>query len=296
MKGTGNQRPPGFLRIPRAVAAAVAAAVALAAAGRAGAQEPIEWENSTELSFVSTGGNASSTTLGAKGTLAGTKAANTVKIELGGIRSSIDVTTRTATGTPTTYTVSETTVSQVTAENYFLRARYDRKIEPAYAFVGAGWDRNTFAGIRSRYAVVAGIGRAFVDGESGHLKVDVGGTYTIQKDVRPVAGAKEGFGGVRLTVDAVRKLSATTEYGSVLVIDENLADTEDLRADWTNSISVGLSQKLALKTSLQLLFDNLPSQLGVPLLGAGGTPTGTTVTTPGDKVDRILTLTLVIKL
>jgi hypothetical protein len=34
----------------------------------------------------------------------------------------------------------------------------------------------------------------------------------------------------------------------------------------------------------------------VPLFDGGGTPTGTDVLTPGDKVDHIVTLTLVIKL
>ena len=46
----------------------------------------------------------------------------------------------------------------------------------------------------------------------------------------------------------------------------------------------------------KLLFDNLPSLRKVPLVDTGGTPTGATVSTPGEKVDRVLTLTLVIKM
>ena len=274
----------------------LALAIVFAAADPATAQESTTWESSTELSFVATGGNASSSTLGLKAGLTGTRAANVFKIELGGIRTSVDKTTRTATGTAASYTINETTISETTAENYFAKARYDRKFSQAFVFAGAGWDRNTFAGIQNRYALVAGVGRAFVDGESGHFKADVGATYTIQKDVDPAPGADEGFGGMRLTVDAARKLSETADYTSALVVDENLEETEDLRADWTNSIAVALSQKLALKTSFQLLFDNLPSLLGVPLVDGTGTPTGTMVSTPGDEVDTILTLTLVIKL
>ena len=73
------------------------------------------WENATELSFVSTGGNASSTTFGVKGSLTGTGEPNTMKIEIGGIRASSDVTTRRATGTPASFTVTETSDSKVTA-------------------------------------------------------------------------------------------------------------------------------------------------------------------------------------
>lgn len=254
------------------------------------------WDNSTELSWVSTGGNASSSTLGVKATLTGTGGPNQFKIELGGIRSQTDLTSRTATGTPGSFTVNETVVSQLTAENYFFRGRYDREFEEAYTFAGAGWARNTFAGIQNRYRLVAGLGRTLVDAESGHLKADVGGTYTIQKDVDPAPGADEGFGGVQFSVDATRSISASTDYETILVLDQNLENTDDTRADWINSLSVTLSENLALKTSVQILFDNQPALIGVPLFDTGGTPTGTEVLTPGDKVDNILTLTLVIKL
>lgn len=292
----GTHRRRGRIFLATTAACVIASAAMLAGAEPAAAQESIAWESSTELSFVSTGGNASSTTLGLKAALTGTRGANVFKIELGGIRTSVDKTTRIATGTPTSFTIDETTISETTAESYFAKARYDREFSQAFWFAGAGWDRNTFAGVQNRYAFVTGVGRSFVDGETGHFKADIGATYTIQKDVDPAPGADEGFGGLRLTVDAARALSETADYTSALVVDENVENTEDLRADWTNSIAVALSQKLALKTSLQLLYDNLPSLLGVPLVDGTGTPTGTMVSTPGDKVDRILTLTLVIKL
>lgn len=281
---------------PRTGTLLVALALAAATALPAAAQESTTWQSSTELSYVSTGGNASSSTLGLKASLTGTRGANIFKLEAGGIRSRTGVTTRTATGTASSYSVSKTTVLSTTAANYLLRGRYDRAFDHSFAFVGAGWDRNTFAGIQNRYAVVVGLGRSLVDGETGHLKADVGTTYTVQKDVDPAAGSSNGFGGLRMNVDALRHLSSSADFASVLVLDESLKDTQDVRADWTNSISVALSEKLALKTSLQLLYDNVPALIGVPLLDATGADTGTTVSTPGDKLDRVMTLTLVIKL
>jgi putative salt-induced outer membrane protein YdiY len=253
------------------------------------------WENATELSFVSTGGNASSSTLGLKAALTGTGGQNTVKLELGGIRGENNLRTLTATGTPTNFTVNEVSVSQLTAENYFLRGRYDRAFATAYGFTGAGWDRNTFAGVQNRYAFVLGLGKTWADSESSRLKTDIGATYTIQKDVDPAPGADDAFGGTRLSVDAMRQLSESTDFLSALVVDQNLEDTDDLRADWINSLSVSLSERLAFKTSLQLLYDKKPALLSVPLFDTGGTPNGN-VLTPGDTVDNIVTLTLVIKL
>ena len=96
------------------------------------------WENSTELSFVSTGGNASSSILGLKSTLTATSGRSAFKIEVGGIRGETTFRTRTATGSATNFTVDETTNSQLTAENYFARGRYDRAFASVFVFSGAG--------------------------------------------------------------------------------------------------------------------------------------------------------------
>jgi hypothetical protein len=61
-------------------------------------------------------------------------------------------------------------------------------------------------------------------------------------------------------------------------------------------VSVALSEALAFKTALQLLFDNQPALIAVPLVDAGGTPTGADVLAPGDEVDTVLTVALVIRL
>jgi putative salt-induced outer membrane protein YdiY len=252
------------------------------------------WENATELSFVSTGGNASSTTFGVKASLIGTGEPNTFKLELGGIRASSDLTTRRAVGTPGSFTVTETTESDLTAASYFARARYDRAFNVAFAFGGAGWDRNTFAGVENRYQVVTGVGRMWIDGESGRFKTDIGGTYTIQRDVQPRPGADDEFFGFRGSVEARRRLTATADYTSNLVVDQNLETSRDLRADWINSVAVSISEGLALKTSLQLLYDAQPANIPVPLFDGGGAQIGT-VSARGEEIDSVMTLTLVVR-
>jgi putative salt-induced outer membrane protein YdiY len=258
--------------------------------------EGFTWENTSELSFVATGGNASSSTLGLKSTLIGTGAPNAFKFEIGGIRAESEFTTRRAVGTVDDFLVTEAKNSEVTAESYFARGRYDHTFDGLFLFTGAGWDRNTFAGIQNRYALSVGFGRSWIESETSRFKTDIGGTYTIQKDVDPTPGQDEGFGGARITIDAMKQLSATTEFASVLIVDDNLEDTEDLRADWLNSLSVSISESLALKTSLQLLFDNQPSMIGVDLESPGGSSTGETVLIDGEELDTVFTVALVIKL
>lgn len=250
------------------------------------------WQNATEVSFVSSGGNASASTLGLKSALTGTGAPNTLKVEVGGVRGETSLRTLRATGTSASFTVEESRTTEKTAENYYARGRYDRALSGAFLFGGVGWDRNTFAGVQNRYAVVAGVGRTWTETASGRLKTDVGGTYTIQNDV---SGADATFAGVRVSVDAMRQLTESTQFASILISDLNLEETSDLRADWINSLSVGLSSRVAFKTSLQLLIDNQPSLLNVPLFSTGGTAMGT-VLHAGDKVDNILTVALVLTL
>lgn len=264
----------------------------------AAAQDPLTWENSTEFSFVTTSGNASSTTLGLKSGLTGTGDVSVFKLQVGGIRASSDFRTRTAVGTASSFTVNEETRTEKSAENYFARSRFDRNLgdNDFFVFGGAGWERNTFAGYNHRVSFVAGVGDTWVDDGRTLFKTDIGGTYTIQKDVDPTPGASDGFGGIRATMELTRDLTETTAFESGIVIDENLQNTDDLRFDWISSLSVALAEGLAFKTSLQLLFDNDPALIGVPLFDTGGTPAGSNVLVPSNEFDSFLTISLVIKL
>lgn len=256
------------------------------------------WENATEFAFVTTSGNASSTTLGLKSELNGKSEVSSFKIELGGIRASSNFRTRTAVGTPGDFDVMEMTRTEQSAANYFLRSRFDKDLgeNAFFVFAGAGWARNTFAGFNNRFSFVAGVGDAWIDDETTLFKTDIGGTYTIQKDIEPTPGRGDGFGGIRATVEFTRALTETTDFGLNIVADENLKDTEDLRVDWQTSLSVALTDGLAFKTSYQILFDNDPALIGVPLFDGGGTPAGVNVLVPSQDIDSFLTLSLVIKL
>jgi hypothetical protein len=244
-------------------------------------------QNVAELTVVMTSGNATSRTFGVGNTTTYRWPASSIQFAVGGVRAESGVTTRTAAGTPDDFEIVKETETEKTAENYFARARYDRSLGPAFLFGGAGWTRNTFAGIDNRYALVAGVGRAWSDTEESRFKADVGVTYTIQEDVVEAPDANDSFLGGRATVDFFCVLSPTTDFGSLLVVDENFDDTEDMRADWTNSIAVAMSESLALKASYQLLFDNLPALTGVPL-GADQ------VLVPLEKMDGSFTLAVVV--
>jgi putative salt-induced outer membrane protein YdiY len=256
--------------------------------------DPFSWDNATEFSYVSTAGNASSNTLGLKSTLTGS-GEGTFKLEVGGIRASSNFTTRTATGTIDDFVVNEETRTEQSAANYFARTRYDHTLGSIFTFGGGGWERNTFSGVNNRFSLVAGLGKTWIEGDDGLFKTDLGATYTVQKDVEPDPTRSEGFVGLRATIQAEHALTETTDLATTLVLDENLYDTDNFRFDWVVSIGVVLTEGLAFKTSFQMLFDNDPALIGVPLLDGGGVPIGQ-VKIPSQKVDSFLTLSLVIQL
>jgi putative salt-induced outer membrane protein YdiY len=245
------------------------------------------WSDVAELTFVLTGGNASSSTIGFKNTAEHIWEKSSFKLNLGALRTESGKTTRTATGTPDNYTISETTKTEVTAENYFAKARFDRTLgDGAFLFGGADWDRNTFAGVQNRYGLASGAGKSWFDEDTRKLKTDLGITYTIQEDVVKTEGGDDSFIGLRGSYDYLRKLTETTDFASTLLMDQNLNQTEDFRADWNNSLTVAMSEKLALKTGFRVLFDNKPSLAEVPLGDEK-------VLTPLGKVDTLFTVAIV---
>ena len=66
----------------------------------------------------------------------------------------------------------------------------------------------------------------------------------------------------------------------------DVLETDDLRLNWTNSLTVAMSTRLALKTSYQILYDNQPALVGVPL-GASS------VFVPLEKVDTVFSVAIV---
>jgi putative salt-induced outer membrane protein YdiY len=249
-----------------------------------------------EFSTVSTFGNSESLTLGLSGTLGYLWEDAELKFEGGAVRTESRIKTRTASGTAESFTVADETRTEKTAEAYYLRGRYDHNVsETFFLFGGADWLRNTFAGIDSRTLLAAGAGNTWINTETTRFKTDLGFTYTFQDDVFDNPLNKMKFPGIRAGYALRSTLSTSTDFESSVVGDWNLDNTDDVRLNLVNALSVSINSMLALKPSLKLLWQNDPSSTAVPLF-TGGVDTGNTVLVPLEKLDSIFTLSLVLKL
>jgi putative salt-induced outer membrane protein YdiY len=183
----------------------------------------------------------------------------------------------------------------VTAETYLVDSRYDRMLGGNwFAFAAGAWLRNKFAGIDSRWTLGTGVGNAWVDTERMRFKTDYGVTYTNQTDVVPDPRVADSYAGLGAGLDFWYQVTSTTDIQSQLNFISSFADSGNWRSNWLNSITVAISQALALKSSLLFQYNNMPALEAVPLDNPLGTPTGQTVAVELDKLDTFFTVGLVL--
>lgn len=281
------------------LSAAAALLIMLAVPGHA--QEESDsvdgWSYTAELTAVWAAGNSESSTFGMGNTVRWEGERSQLQFEASAVRTDSGIRTRRAVGTPTSYHVEETTEHEKTAESYLVRGRYDWKASSSVVFfIGGDWLRNTFAGIDSRLLIATGAGNVWVDRDDFRFKTDYGVTYTFQDDVVQDPFLSSNFPGVRFSWDLMRELTSTTRFESGLVVDTNIDETDDIRVDFTNGVSVAVNNHIALSPSLQLLWRNDPSLTSIDLVSETGEPTGEIVLEPLKKLDSLFTMALVVTL
>jgi putative salt-induced outer membrane protein YdiY len=246
-----------------------------------------------DLSYVLTSGNSSSSSLGFKGDLTRRWEKHSLGFATGGIRaSSSSADSRYAVGTPDDFEV-RVPDPEATAASYYARGRYDYKLSDRLFYTaGVGWERNRFSGIDSRWVTDTGMGYILLNNARTSLRGMAGVTWTSEGYT--VEDGRDGsFLGARLGWDFRHQVFETTTFTHTLLADENLEEGDDLRVDAQFGVQVAMTKGLGLKVNWRLLWDNQPALSEVPLLGAGGAPTGLTVVAPHKELDQGFSVSLV---
>jgi len=280
------------------IAAAVAvlsllAAPAFAEDGKKG------WSDTAEFSYVMTAGNSETQTLGFKNTTTRTWDRSRFVLKAGGINAESTTETWFAVGTDEDYTLDSRSKTDKTAENYYLDGRFERKVSDRFFwYAGAGWERNRFAGIDNRYVAQGGVGNIWFDREAMKFKTDYAVTYTDQQDVVEQEGVDTSFLGARFSWEYLNKFGQNTTYENSFILDLNLEDSSRYRWNMINSVAVSMTARLALKVSLQWLYEADPAYELVRLYDVTPPdplpPSENTVARQLDKLDTIFTTSLVV--
>lgn len=287
-----TRRPP----LPIRPLPATLAVILLLIAQLSAAQDEREpgWYGTAEFSFVGTDGNSEASTFGFSNRLERLWENAELVFTASALRAESTSFSRVAVGTVDDFRIQESSSSELTAENYGLGLRYDRDISArVFWFTGVQWTRNEFAGFDSRVVAVGGVGNLWWENDRGFFKTNYGLTYTTQDDLVPNPRIEDSFLGAQFGWSYAREFG-NAKYTNVLVLDANIDETDDLRGDMVNAVSVNMTDRLAIKVSLHWLWDNLPAMANVTLVDENGEPTGDTVMRELESLDQELTVALVI--
>src|SRR5687768_4100537 len=229
--------------------------VASLIASRADAQAkvPPPSEFNTDLGFVSVSGNTSVTTLSLGEKWIRRIARWEFKQELGAVYGKTDDTE--------------------TSNQWRASVRGDYGLGANLAiYARTAFDRNKFAGVKSRFAEGVGLVAKLAATDVNQLNVEGGFELTQQDNLD---GTSDSFSSLRAASTWKRMFTANAYFYQGVEFLPNLDDSDDYRINSETTIVAPLSSHVAMKASYQVRFDNLPS------LNAAGTA-------PLRKSDRIL--------
>jgi hypothetical protein len=246
--------------------------------------------NSTELGLIIATGNARSTSVGFRNVYTYRRVNAELGWETGWLRAASRKEDRFAVQTSTGFDVVEPETG-IDSQRLFSKLRYQRQLSGRTDwFSNFDAARDEPSNINRQFVFAGGLGTTWWKNDRRLFRTAYGVSYT---DEDLVVEGPNGFPGYRLSYNLKAPLAVTTDFQSDLTLDGSFDTADDLRADWLNAATVAMSAKVALKSSVRLLFRNLPALEALELRTPGGVVVGT-VDVLKKKVDTNVTTSLVI--
>ena len=254
----------------RTIRALSLAAVAAALAAPAGAATVPGWYSTTDFSFGLQRGNSKTLNAGLNTSLTRQWLRTAWKTNGSFVRNDVSEPSRVASGVPGNFTTDfGPTITK--SEKVFVNSDLERRLTERFFWNVAGnFERDEFAGLERRVIGAVGVGYLWQKPDnSGLFRAGLAATYTSQKETNPDPDTEPEFAGARLTLDGEKRFGdrKQNQFASNLIVDQNVQDTDDLRFNWQNSLSVAMNQRLALKVGVQAAFDNQPALVDFDLPG-----------------------------
>ena len=212
--------------------------------------------NHTELGVVIATGNARSTSVGLRNLYTFRWVNTELRWEGGWLRAASRDGDRFALETASGFDVVEPDTA-VDSHRLFSKLGYQRQLSPRLDwFTNFDAVRDEPSNINRQFVLAAGLGTTWHKTDQLTFRTAYGISYTDEDLV--VEGGNR-FGGYRLSYSLKSKLSSTAQFDSELTTDGSFDTGDDVRFDWLNGIGVAINSRLALKSSVRVLYRHLPA-------------------------------------
>ncbi|HOW89466.1 MAG TPA: DUF481 domain-containing protein, partial [Elusimicrobiales bacterium] len=232
----GPMRPVRRTRFYFFAAPLISALLVLPAAGQEAPPPAKQWKDTAELSYVQTSGNSKTSSLSGKNLFSYDWERAALEVAAGGLNSRDGRIT-----TAEQYNASEKVSLKLAGRNYALQKTV--------------WDRNTFAGIRSRFDYSVGLGRSLLDRPADRLRFEAGGGYVFEDRLN---SRNKSFGSYRAYLKYRRTLSPTASASQELEYLGDMSDPSGYRTNTETSIVTSISTHFSLKASYVWHYVNSP--------------------------------------
>ena len=271
----------------------VGVATALVRAQERTEDEPTRaWTNDTELSWVVASGNSQANTLGFRNVYEYRWRRANLRWETGWVRATSRDGERFAVrqvGGGLAVVDPPTTID---SQRLYSKLGYRRQIGgPHYWFSNFDSTRDEPSNIGRQLIGAGGFGTQWADRDGFRFRSEYGISVTSEDLV--LEGDKQ-FGGYRLSYALDAAVTSHTTVDSELTFDGSFRQADDIRTDWLNGVSVSITSRVALRSSVRLLFRRLPALEEVDLATGGLDVVSGTVEIPKRKLDTNFTTSLVI--
>lgn len=159
-----------------------------------------------------------------------------------------------------------------TSELYYSHLKYDREINKKLYLLGlVRYEQNKLSGNNYRIALSGGGGAVWADQEKIQFSTELALGWsnenkTERVDLKKVKGSLAELGKAVstkfLSSIIANKLALTLSKSAALLLQEtifiNMEDTKDIRLNSYGAISTAINSRLALKSSIQVLYENRP--------------------------------------
>ena len=250
------------------------------------------WSNGTELSLVVVSGNSQANTLGFRNVYERRWTRATVTWETGWVRAASRDGDRFAVMQPGGKIEIVEPAIEVDSQRFHSKLGFRQEIDGRhYWFTNFDSVRDEPSNINHLFVGAGGVGTQWADGDRLRFRTEYGVSYS---DEALVLEGQNSFAGYRLAYALNAGLASAVTVDSELTFDGSFEASDDVRMDWLNGVTVSLSEQVALRSSIRLLFRNTPAlqeiDLEAPQLGG----VIGTVEIPKKQLDTSFTTSLVI--